>query len=650
MSTIARINTLLLEGPIDAICSATVVYLTMENGNIPPYDVVKDLAHRAVNSALTKIDDDERKAMISEVLQGMKNGYRNVVGLNAIRGLNMVYYSAMNAIAQNLHNEEPELDQTRDKIEENVDLLKEKLKHPILETDVLLYSALRKEVNDINLAGLSWTDHEANMVLSDKSTIQPRENMRCTLSEQVASTCDNFIENFAQKDVSKDMKNVFHNRRWKESDSTLVQVGEIWSNPAFATRTSRREQSEGTYITDVIIPLLRASLVDLPIDHICLSTAERQSAASKARRKAEVGSGRRGKSPDIMAIERWEEKVIELLYVESSRVVCTDKKANDDYVKLWRETLDGVNYVSSLMQNQFGIVGIQVAGEMIFLNVMMNDTCGIPRYFHLCEAEIPLTVSKSSGVKTLVHLLLTLRNILLVNKSLLMQALKQAVSRPPRNVHPTSTVTSPPSSPPRTKRSSDYVYYQDLQAGLQSRSSLSLSQLPTNVFTFGGLPTYSISQLTNEQQTPVYIDGSNLAMHERLVTGSIQQQNDTLSTRQNLLTHQQQRQRWLSQYPYSRQREIQTSSELFTPPMQSEHQVDRQNSVQDMHGVFPIEQSEYFQSQVYPTTGSPIIFDSHETNIQQQMSLQQSNFDRLVTGFPDKSSQMEIDERSSRSQ
>ena len=28
-----------------------------------------------------------------------------------------------------------------------------------------------KRVNDINLASLSWTDPEANMVLSDKSTI-----------------------------------------------------------------------------------------------------------------------------------------------------------------------------------------------------------------------------------------------------------------------------------------------------------------------------------------------------------------------------------------------------------------------------------------------------------------------------------------------
>ncbi|CAG8664843.1 9481_t:CDS:1, partial [Paraglomus brasilianum] len=94
-----------------------------------------------------------------------------------------------------------------------------------------------------------------------------------------------------------------------------------------------------------------------------------------------------------------------------------------------------------------------------------------------------------------------------------------------------------------------------LPAGPQSRqdqSSLGFSQLPTDVFTFGGLPTYSISQLTNEQRTPGYnIDGSNLAVHEQLVTGSIQQQNNSLST---LITHRQPRQQqWLSQHPHSRQ-------------------------------------------------------------------------------------------------
>ncbi|CAG8588071.1 7739_t:CDS:2, partial [Paraglomus brasilianum] len=182
----------------------------------------------------------------------------------------------------------------------------------------------------------------------------------------------------------------------------------------------------------------------------------------------------------------------------------------------------------------------------------------------------------------------------------------------------------------------------ELQAGPQSRQdqpSLSLSQLPTDVFTFGGLPTYSISQLTNEQQTPVYTDGSNLSMHEQLITGSIQQQNDTLST---LLTHRQQRQqRWLSQYPYSRQLEVQTPNELFTP-MQSEHQLDQHGIVQSSH-------LDYVQSQVYSPTEIIPRPSQSQANIQ-QVSLQQSNFDRLVTGFPDKSSQMEIDERSSRSQ
>ncbi|CAG8632565.1 6168_t:CDS:2, partial [Paraglomus brasilianum] len=200
--------------------------------------------------------------------------------------------------------------------------------------------------------------------------------------------------------------------------------------------------------------------------------------------------------------------------------------------------------------------------------------------------------------------------------------------------------------------SNQYLLYQDfyltnsqneLQAGPQFRqdqSSLSLSQLPTDVFTFGGLPTYSISQLTNEQQTPVYIDGSNLAMHEQLVTGSIQQQNDTLST---LLTHRQQRQqRWLSQYPYSRQREVQTPNELFTP-MQSEHQLDRHG------GVFPIEPLEYVQSQVYPPTEITPRPSQSQGNLYQGSQLQ-NNFSQSGNGFPDQPSQMETDERSLQSQ
>jgi hypothetical protein len=89
-------------------------------------------------------------------------------------------------------------------------------------------------------------------------------------------------------------------------------------------------------------------------------------------------------------------------------------------------------------------VGIQVAGENLYLNVLMKDSSGIPRYFHLDHAEIPFTKNTPWHVKPLIRLLLTLRNIIIVNRSLLMQALVQANSHPPRNVNSSPTVSTPP--------------------------------------------------------------------------------------------------------------------------------------------------------------------------------------------------------------
>ncbi len=109
---------------------------------------------------------------------------------------------------------------------------------------------------------------------------------------------------------------------------------EIWSNPAFMTSTSRSEQSEGTYIADVIIPLLRTSLSDLLNGTICLNTAEHQSIASKARRNLGIIGERMGKKPDIMGLLKQDEKIIELLYTESSCIVCSNLKKSDDEVKL----------------------------------------------------------------------------------------------------------------------------------------------------------------------------------------------------------------------------------------------------------------------------------------------------------------------------
>ncbi|RHZ74601.1 hypothetical protein Glove_220g3 [Diversispora epigaea] len=314
---------------------------------------------------------------------------------------------------------EPASDYSHMEITTNINKLKYKLEHPGTEVDINLYGSLRQAFENIKPSELTWRDPEASMVLSDESDmiknlgrrqknvfLEPRENMKCDIPELVE----------------------------------MERNGETWRNPAFMSSISRSEQSEGIYISDIIMPLLRSSLRDLLNGDICLSTAERQSLASKARRNAGVVEERMGKKPDIMGLMKQDEKIIELMYLESSRILCSNSKKADD------GTLDGVSFIDALCRpvgNQFGIVGIQIAGTTIRLNVLMKDLGGIPRYFHLDHAEIPL-LPHASHTKALIRLLLTLRNIMIVNKSLLLRALEQASTHPPRNVGPSPTVSSPP--------------------------------------------------------------------------------------------------------------------------------------------------------------------------------------------------------------
>ncbi|CAG8556483.1 9652_t:CDS:2 [Acaulospora morrowiae] len=359
---VSKVDALFLEGSLDAICSATVIYLTRKGTTLQPLPLVKDLAERAVNSSLTKITDFERRMKVLEILPQMEVGYKSVVGLDA--------------------------------------------------------SPVR--------------------------------------------ICDEFVNNFNNIEVPDVLRNIVHNKEWKEEEIKLIErtnrilsvLEGVWNNPAFATSEMRSSQSEGTYITDVIVPLLRSGLDDLPNGSICMSTAERQSMASKIRKSLGVNEERSscppkvpiGKKPDVMLMEKCGGKIFELAYVESSRVVCTNSKKENDSIKLWRETLDGVSLIGTACRptsNQFGIIGIQVAGEDLCLNVLVKDANGIPRYLHLIQAPIPFTKNTSWRVKPLIHLLLTSRNITIVNKSLLIQALEQASTRPPRNVNPSPTVSSP---------------------------------------------------------------------------------------------------------------------------------------------------------------------------------------------------------------
>lgn len=120
--------------------------------------------------------------------------------------------------------------------------------------------------------------------------------MKCDIPASVNNKCEHFINNFNILEVSDEIRGVIHNLSWVENEYELEKrvehilntLGEVWNNPAFSSSMARSEQSEGTYITDVVMPLLRASLSGLPNGPICLSSAERQSLASKIRKNGRI--------------------------------------------------------------------------------------------------------------------------------------------------------------------------------------------------------------------------------------------------------------------------------------------------------------------------------------------------------------------------
>jgi hypothetical protein len=86
----------------------------------------------------------------------MENGYRNIVGLKAIKALNTP--------------QEASLDYTREEIDQNIRALKSKLSSPLTEPDASLYDSIKKNLESIE-SDLTWRDPEASTVLSDESPL-----------------------------------------------------------------------------------------------------------------------------------------------------------------------------------------------------------------------------------------------------------------------------------------------------------------------------------------------------------------------------------------------------------------------------------------------------------------------------------------------
>ena len=64
LNLVAKVEALLLQESFDTLCGASVVYLTIEDNILPPYDKVREIVDQAVNSSLAKLTDLGRRIKV----------------------------------------------------------------------------------------------------------------------------------------------------------------------------------------------------------------------------------------------------------------------------------------------------------------------------------------------------------------------------------------------------------------------------------------------------------------------------------------------------------------------------------------------------------------------------------------------------------
>ncbi|KAF0429819.1 hypothetical protein F8M41_005623 [Gigaspora margarita] len=250
--------------------------------------------------------------------------------------------------------------------------------------------------------------------------------MKPTLPSSVKDKCREFVSSFSHEDYSEFLEKLTHDGSWKECEEKILCVvneifsimKDVWNNQALNFEVAGM-LNEGTYQSTVIVPFILAVLKNLPFGlPSFISTSERESIASAGRK----GDCQMGRWPDVMFTVKYLDVFFEIMYVECSRLVCTQQKKVDDDIKLLRECNNGMYYTRKTLnpdKDQFGIVGIQIAGDTLHLNVLIRDKVNVHRYYNIESAKIPVQESDEDVVTKFVETLLLLRNIIITNLSLL---------------------------------------------------------------------------------------------------------------------------------------------------------------------------------------------------------------------------------------
>ncbi|CAG8540717.1 12116_t:CDS:2 [Cetraspora pellucida] len=191
-----------------------------------------------------------------------------------------------------------EKDELKDIIKKAISFAKKRSIQGSLRYEILcniLPEDLFSAVNKVSVSELTWKDPLGSQVISDYSDIvqnlspdSQKSFMKVvpnmvpeSLPPIVENRCGEFVRNFVTCGHTQLPQALIHDGKWKESDEKLAEVtsriletlNNSWNNPAFGPEHAE-SLNEGTYVTNMIVPAIQASLKNLPYGKNCYISTE----------------------------------------------------------------------------------------------------------------------------------------------------------------------------------------------------------------------------------------------------------------------------------------------------------------------------------------------------------------------------------------
>ncbi|RIB00407.1 hypothetical protein C2G38_1209986 [Gigaspora rosea] len=277
-----KICNFLLNAEKENITAGSVIYKGIEDN---PWITKKELKNIIRQAVAFAEEHSSHKKTLSDILVEFEISYKTVCSLRKIGAVKINKEGPLNS----------------NQIQKNINALKGKLNKgsALLKKNVaVLYEKLLLGVNQVSISKLTWKDPLASQVISDDSALvqqlpdrqkelfmKPKDDIvPSSLPQIIRDKCNEFVEDFVNEDMDILPRQLKHDGSWKEPDEKLTEIAsgilhalnDAWNNPAFSPEFAKL-QSEGTYVTNVVVPAIRASLKDLPFGKSTfVSTAEHQ--------------------------------------------------------------------------------------------------------------------------------------------------------------------------------------------------------------------------------------------------------------------------------------------------------------------------------------------------------------------------------------